>query len=144
MTNKVKLVCSKCAAINQFDQNRPVDSAICGKCKSKLADGSPVDVTDDALARHIKNSDLPVLVDFWAPWCGPCKVFAPTYQSYAAKNAARIRCLKLNTEQQQQAGAKFNIRSIPTLALFKAGKEINRISGALNESQLTQWVNSNI
>jgi len=138
---KVKLVCGHCATINQFDETKDKKEAKCGKCKQNLVTDAPIVVSLAELEKHIQHSAFPVLVDFWAPWCGPCKMFAPTFESYASKTATTVRCLKLNTEEHQQAGAKFNIRSIPTLALFSAGKELNRISGAMNEPQLTEWVN---
>ncbi len=140
MTNKIKIVCGQCAVINQLPEDRLGVSAICGICKVKLFHGRPVEVNDTALAKHIQHSSLPVLVDFWAPWCGPCKVFAPIFASYASKYAQSACCLKLNTEDNQQAGLTFQIRSIPTLVIFKYGKEIDRISGAMNEAQLVQWV----
>jgi len=137
---KIKLVCAQCATINQFDASQPIAEAKCGKCRNNLIVTAPIAANLSALEKHIKHSALPVLVDFWAPWCGPCKSFAPTFEAFAENYSTAIRCLKVDTETEQQAGMKFNIRSIPTLAVYKNGVEVDRISGAMNMQQLSGWV----
>ena len=143
MTEKIQRVCPACDAINQFSPSKSASEAKCGKCRERLLYRAPVEVDSVTIKRYVKHSDLPVLVDFWAPWCNPCQMFAPTYRNYAEKQANQIICLKLNTEENQQSGIDYNIRSIPTLALFENGLEVQRISGAMNESQLHQWVTQN-
>lgn len=144
MTDKTRLVCPSCNTINQFSSARLNDNPKCAQCKKPLMQGEPVAVNSDSLGRHIKNSGVPVLVDFWAPWCGPCKSFAPVYKSFARKAEPNLRLLKIDTEANQVAGAKYAIRSIPTLVFFKAGKEVARMSGAMNEMQLQQWLNQQL
>ena len=135
MTDKTKLVCPQCNAINQFSHDKPAIEANCGKCRKPLLTGTPIEVNNTSIKRYIHHSGIPILVDFWAPWCGPCRMFVPTYQSYANNKSDRMICLKVNTEEHQQSGADYNIRSIPTLALFQDGREVARISGAMNENQ---------
>ncbi|MCK5881757.1 MAG: thioredoxin TrxC [Sinobacterium sp.] len=143
MTDKIKLLCPSCQVINQFPDDRLVQQAKCAKCKASLMQGVPVAVNFNNLKRNIEHSGVPVLVDFWAPWCGPCKNFAPTFTAFAKAAEPHLRLLKVDTEAHQQVGAEFNIRSIPTLALFVSGKEVNRVSGAMSASQLKLWLTQN-
>ena len=144
MNDKIRLVCTNCQTINQFPHQKVVENPKCAKCQNDLITGSPIEASSAQLSRHIQQSGLPVLVDFWAPWCGPCLAFAPTFSQYAEQKKHQLRLLKVNTEVEQQAGAQFNIRSIPTLALFQQGKEVARISGAMNLPQLDQWVGQSL
>lgn len=144
MNDKTRLVCPDCATVNQFPSERLTDTPKCASCKSELMQGLPIAATDSTLKKHILQSGVPVLVDFWAPWCGPCKMFAPTFANFASKAEPQLRLLKVDTEQNQRSGTDYNIRSIPTLAFFKGGKELARVSGAMNEPQLQQWVAQNL
>jgi len=140
MSDKIRLVCPDCGTINQFLAARLHEQPKCAHCKQLLMQGGPVAVDNNSLDKHIQNSGVPVLVDFWAPWCGPCQSFAPVYTHFARKAEPKLRLLKIDTEANQVAAAKYAIRSIPTLALFKNGKEVARVSGAMNEMQLQQWL----
>jgi thioredoxin 2 len=144
MNDKTRLVCPHCNTINQFASARLSDHPKCAQCKNMLMQGEPVAVNSESLKRHIQQSGVPVLVDFWAPWCGPCQSFAPIYSSFARNAEPKLRLLKVDTEANQAAAGQYGIRSIPTLALFKAGKELARVSGAMNETQLQQWVNQQL
>jgi thioredoxin 2 len=140
MTESVELVCPNCQAINRVPKARLGDGPTCGKCSEPVLPRAPVNLTEQTMARFIEKNQLPVLVDFWAPWCGPCKMFAPTFSQYAAQYATRVRFAKVDTEAQQRLGGLYQIRSIPTLALFVGGREVDRVSGALQGPQLQAWL----
>jgi len=144
MSDNIRLVCPHCNTINQFASARLSDNPKCAQCKNALMRGEPVAVNSESLNRHIQQSGVPVLVDFWAPWCGPCQSFTPIYNSFARNAEPNLRLLKVDTDANQAAAGQYGIRSIPTLALFKAGKELARVSGAMNQIQLQQWVNQQL
>ena len=136
------IVCPHCHATNRVPADRLNASPRCGACHQALFTAQPVTLTEDHFNRHISNNDIPVLVDFWAPWCGPCRMMAPAFAKAATILEPRMRLIKVNTEGEQGLAARYNIRSIPTLALFKGGREITRQSGALSEQDLVRWAQS--
>ena len=144
MSFSKKVVCPYCGAVNRIPAERLDDHPKCGKCKKDIFASKPVDLTTADFHKHIANSEIPVLVDFWAPWCGPCKMMAPAFEKAAVALEPNVRLAKLNTEDEQQIGGQFDIRSIPTMVLFKDGKEIARQSGAMMGGQIEQWVESQL
>ena len=144
MSKYTHIVCPYCDGTNRIPSDKTPNEAKCGRCKKSILDTTPIELSTKNIDQHIKKNDIPVIIDFWAPWCGPCKMMAPNFEQASRNFRARVRFAKVNTEEQQSIAGHFNIRSIPTLILFKDGKEIDRVSGALDANQLTQWINSKI
>jgi len=140
MNDSLHVVCPHCAAVNRLPAARLNQGPTCGQCKKPLFDGEPVELDAARFDRHIERDDLPVVVDFWAPWCGPCRSMAPNFHQAAIDLEPQARLVKVNTEEEQQLAARFNIRSIPTLVVFKGGREIARQSGALDLNSLKRWI----
>ena len=136
----MKIVCPHCFSVNNVPKKDSYKKANCGKCKNSLLDTKPIELTNTNFDEVIVNSDIPVIVDFWAPWCGPCKMMGPVFEKTATKFPLKTLFVKVNTENEQNLGARFGIRSIPTLMIFKDGKEVHRVSGALDENTLSQLV----
>jgi thioredoxin 2 len=138
-SSTVQIVCPNCSAINRVPQDRPAKQARCGTCHQKLFSGKPVTASTVTFERQITRNDIPVIVDFWAPWCGPCLAMAPAYERAAAELEPDFRLLKLNTEAEQSVAARYGIRSIPTLILFRQGREIARRAGASDARGIVGW-----
>ncbi len=139
MSESLHIVCPDCSAINRIAQTRLNDNPKCGKCHQVLFSTHPVELTSASFQQHIGRNDIPVLVDFWAPWCGPCKMMAPAFEQAAAQLEPNVRLAKVNTENEQALGAQYGIRSIPTLVLFRDGREIARQAGAMGANDIVSW-----
>ena len=141
METKLNFVCPNCSAVNRVPVQRLSDSPVCAKCKANLIPDLPVELTDETFEKFISRSSLPVVVDFWASWCGPCRSMAPEFEKAASQMSQRVVLAKLSTESNQ-AGNRFNITGIPCLIAFKSGKETARQAGMMDSDQIVQWIKS--
>ncbi|MCH9746103.1 MAG: thioredoxin TrxC [Proteobacteria bacterium] len=133
-------MCTHCGGLNNIPSNKLSNNPTCGKCQNPLYQGEPISMNGAQLTRAIEKTDELLVVDFWATWCGPCQQFAPTFKQAASQLEPNARFIKIETEAEQTISAKYSIRSIPTLVMFKNGQEIDRVSGALSIKDLTHWI----
>lgn len=146
MTNiiPVQLVCPGCGAVNRVPSNKLRDIPLCGKCRNKLVTDRPISASDENFGRFIEKTGLPVVVDFWAPWCAPCRRFAPIFEQLAVEMAAQVSFIKLDTEANPRTAARLQICSLPTLMVFNRGSEVARVSGALPKARFQQWLSQQL
>lgn len=145
MTDTRHIVCPHCHTTNRVQVADLGKAPDCGKCHQPLFTGHPLELDEGSFERHVTRNEIPMLVDFWAPWCGPCRMMAPAYEQAAGQLEPQVRVAKVNTEEAQNLAARFNIRSIPTLALFVGGREVARQPGAMTSpAQIAAWVRSQL
>ena len=144
MSGTFQLVCGHCGQINRLPAGRAPTQGKCGKCHAPLFSGHPIEVDQAAFERHVAHSDLPLLVDVWAPWCGPCRAMAPMFARAAEALEPRVQLLKLNSDEAPEISAKFGISGIPTRLLLQKGRELARISGAMDSQRIVAWTLSGL
>lgn len=144
MSDTLHIVCPACFAVNRVPAERVHERPNCGKCHQPLFPDHPVELSEAHFDTYLTKNDLPVLVDFWAPWCGPCRMMAPAFAHAASQLVPRVLFAKLNTDEAQQTAARYGIRSIPTMILFHKGREVARHSGAVGTAEIVRWVQSQL
>jgi len=144
MNEVLQVVCPQCHTTNRVQSARLAAGVVCGKCKQALFTAHALELDGASFERHVAATDIPLVVDFWAPWCAPCRTMAPQFEKAAAELEPQVRLAKLNTEAEQAIAARYGIRSIPTLVVFRRGKELARQSGAMDGGSLVRWVRSQV
>jgi thioredoxin 2 len=144
MSEHVQVACSHCEGVVRIPSERLGDGPRCPQCHQPLFEGHPVEADARAFERHIQRSEVPIVVDFWAPWCGPCRAMAPVFEAAAQRLEPRVRFVKVNTDEVPELANRFAIRGIPTVIAFKQGREVARQSGAMSGEQLQQWLTDSL
>ena len=140
----ITVVCPHCIKVNRIPKKEQYRKANCGHCKKSLLDSAPIEVDASKLDFFLANSDIPVVVDFWAPWCGPCLQMAPAFKEVSLSMALEVQLLKVDTQEHSNLGGRYMIQSIPTIVIFKDAQEKTRVSGALSSDRLESWIRQNI
>jgi thioredoxin 2 len=144
MSEKHQVVCGHCGRINRLPVDKPPQAARCGACHHPIFSGRPIEVDEEGFGRHLANSDIPLLVDVWAPWCGPCRAMAPMFERAAEQLEPRVRLLKLNSDTAPAVSSRLNISGIPTLLLMRGGREIARHAGAMDARSIVGWAEAGL
>ncbi|MBV1915246.1 MAG: thioredoxin TrxC [Pseudomonadales bacterium] len=144
MAEPLNIVCPGCSVLNRVPESRITEAPKCGKCGARLFSGSVLELTTANFSKHISRNDIAIVVDFWAPWCGPCKAMVPAYLQAASQLEPKVRMAKLNTEAEQALARQYRIQSIPTLMVFKGGRELARQAGEMSASDIENWVNTQL
>jgi thioredoxin 2 len=144
MSEGRQVVCGQCGRTNRVPAEKPATDARCGSCHRPLFDGHPIEVDEKGFGRHLENSDIPVLIDVWAPWCGPCRAMAPMFERAAKELEPNVRLLKLNADNAPDVSSRLHITGIPTLLLMRGGREISRCAGAMDAQDIVAWTRAGL